>query len=152
MAEIYVLGKRRFFSAPVCTIQHSFFTAGLLRRSGLDRLQVEPGEAAEDFATRIVLETLAGGEALQLLGCLLLPEGIEPSSWRPELAQETAEFIGGLTAEEDHALVRSILIQALLSFFESGLVSLWTSRISSEKGEPGNQGQETPSPGESGPS
>ena len=84
---------------------------------------------------------IRNGAVLKLLGCLLVPEELvrkrsrfavgrraEPAElWTPAIGEETAEFLGGLREPKDKTKIQALVLSLLLSFFESGVVSLWTS-------------------------
>ena len=128
--EKHVLGGRTFLSVTESTVEHDLYFHGLAGRAGL-RFEKGEDESAEDFAARILEETVQSGKALELLGCLLVPQEVGVEGWTPEEARKTAAFIGQLRGEEDKACVRALILSLLISFFGCGLASIWTSPKSS---------------------
>jgi hypothetical protein len=56
--------------------------------------------------------------------------------WTPELGEETAKFLGSLHTGEDKAKIRSLVLTLVLDFFESGIISSWTTETSSSEAIP----------------
>lgn len=131
MKTPHLLGGRRFSVIGESTVEHDLTFMGLLRKAGLDMPTLREGELPKDFATRLLGDLLGSGKACELLGCLLIPEGVESEDWTPELGQETAEHIGHLTSAADKQKVNQLILSALVDFFESGLASLAATRASS---------------------
>lgn len=136
MAERHILGGRAFVPIGESTVEHDFTFMGLIRAAGLDRVAIREGESAQDFALRLLQEAIASGKVLEMLGCLLIPEGTAPEHWTPRLGAETAAFFGGLTAAADKLTIQALVLSLLIDFFEQGLSSLETSRTSSEAAQP----------------
>ena len=158
--ERHVLGGRAFLTVQESTVEQDFIFLTLIKQAGIDEVVMAEGEDAGEFARRILEATVKGGKALELLGCLLVPEKsipkrrwghrrIDPGEiWTPELARETAEYIGSLRTREDKAKINSLVLSLLLSFFSTGIVSLWTSQTSySEETVPDPERTETTDPG-----
>lgn len=142
IGEKHVLGGRTFVSVTESTVEHDLHFHGLAGRAGL-RFEKGEHESAADFAARILEEVVQSGKALELLGCLLVPEEIGVAGWSPEEARKTAAFIGQLRGEEDKARVRALILSLLMDFFRCGLASIWTSRRSS-RSRPANEESERP--------
>jgi hypothetical protein len=138
MAERHLLGGRTFIPITESTVEHDLYFHGLAGQAGL-RFEKHEHESAGDFAERLLEETIQSGKALELLGCLVVPEETGLEGWSPEEARETAAFIGKLTGEEDKALVRALILSLLMDFFRCGLASIWTSAKSSRT-SPGRHG------------
>ena len=155
MAHAHVIGGRTFIQVREPTVEQDYRCIAFVMRAGVDRLTLGPDESPVEFVDRIVRGVLAGGDALQMIACLLVPEdairaGAEPEdAWTPAIAEETARFIGKLKSGEDKAKVRLLLSSLLLGFFETGIVSLWTSKTSSGPAIPAATPPET-SPGATG--
>lgn len=130
------------------TVQQDMLFLELVRNAGIDGLTMEPEEPPEEFAERLLGALVADGNVLKLLGCLLVPPAIvprrgvrrilrapgeTPRAWSPELCEETASYLGTLTSPEDKAKVRNLVLTLLAHFFESGIVSLWTTETSSDE-------------------
>lgn len=144
MAEKHKLGGRMFFTAGDSTVEQDFVFVSLLRDAGLEELTMGAEEAASDFGARVLSAALKSGTVLKLLGCLLVPAELIPKRsrfalhrrvspgtlWTPQVGEETAAFLGALTTEVDKAKIRALVLSLLVSFFSSGIVSLWTTETS----------------------
>jgi len=140
--ERHVLGGRAFLTVQESTVEQDFIFLSLVKEAGIDDVVMSEGEDPGEFARRILEATIRGGKALELLGCLLVPEksipkrrwGHKPVApgevWTPELGKETAEYIGSLRTREDKSKINALVLSLLLSFFSTGIVSLWTSQTS----------------------
>lgn len=136
--EKHVLGGRTFLSLTESTVEHDLYFHTVAGRAGL-RFEKYEDETPEDFATRILAETIQSGQALELLGCLIVPEQIGVEGWTPEEARRTAAFIGQLRGKEDKARVRAMILSLLIGFFGCGLASITTSpRSSGGRPSPGS--------------
>ena len=150
MAEKHVLGGRAFLTVAESTVEQDFRFLALIKRARIDEVLMEPGESPEAFARRLLEVTIESGVILDLLGCLLVPEDIasrdrDPGeAWTRQMGEETARFLGQLRDPRDKAEVRGLVLSLLVSFFESGIVSLWTSTTSSEEAVPDPSSQDTP--------
>jgi len=157
--EKHVLGGRTFLTVRESTVEQDFRFLALVKRARIDEITLQPGESPEAFARRLLEATVESGAILDLLGCLLVPEEAAPrdrdpgEAWTREMGEETARFLGRLREPPDKARIRSLVLSLLVSFFESGIVSLWTSTTSSGETIP-NTTPTPPSPGatEHGPS
>jgi hypothetical protein len=140
--EKHVLGGRNFLTVRESTVEQDFRFLALVKRARIDEITLAPGEHPEAFARRLLEATVESGSILDLLGCLLVPEEAAPrdrdpgEAWTREMGEETARFLGRLREPEDKARVRSLVLSLLVSFFESGIVSLWTSKTSSTEAIP----------------
>ena len=138
MAQKHTLGGRTFLTVAESTVEQDFHFLSLVKRARIDEITMQPGETPEAFARRLLEATVESGAILELLGCLLVPEEAAPTDrdpgevWTRQMGQETARFLGQLRSPEDKATVRSLVLSLLVSFFESGIVSLWTSKTSCE--------------------
>ena len=143
MTEKHTLGGRTFLPLRESTVEQDFRFLALVGRARISDVVMQPGERPEAFARRLLDVTIESGVILDLLGCLLVPEELAPQDrdagevWTPEVGQETARFLGQLRDPKDKAEVRGLVLSLLVSFFESGIVSLWTSRTSSVETIPG---------------
>ena len=140
--EKHVLGGRTFLTVRESTVEQDFRFLALVKRARIDEITIQPRESPEVFARRLLEATVESGAILDLLGCLLVPEETAPrdrdpgETWTREMGEETARFLGRLREPEDKARVRSLVLSLLVSFFESGIVSLWTSKTSSTEAIP----------------
>jgi len=145
--EKHVIGGRTFLTVRESTVAQDFHFLGLVSRAGIDRITMGENEQPEDFARRLMELAVRSGAVLELMGCLILPEDHAPKdgepgeAWTLEMCKETARFLGGLKSEEDKAAIRGLVLSLLISFFESGIVSLWSSKTSSGEAIPGKSGQ-----------
>jgi hypothetical protein len=121
MAEVFSLGGRRFVPIGESTIEHDFNISALLRGARLDEFTAPAGSSPEAIATEILDRVLQSGKAFEILGCLLLPEGMKAEDWTPALGAETADQLRGLTAREDKAVITALTVSLIIGFFESGL-------------------------------
>ena len=133
------LGGRRFKRLECSTVKHDFWLMSQVREAGLDQVRIaskkrEDVEAAmEALLDRVIL----GGYALRLLGGLLLPEGMDPREWTPEVAAGITAHLELLTDPDEKSQIRPLVASMLAGFFASGLASLRISGASSSatKGE-----------------
>ena len=153
MNEKHTIGGRTFLPLRESTVEQDFRFLALIKRARIDEVVMEPGESPEVFARRLLEVTIESGAILDLLGCLLIPEDIAPRDrnpgevWTPEVGQATAQFLGQLRDPKDKAEVRSLVLSLLVSFFESGIVSLWTSTTSSTEAIPNPENKQKPRAG-----
>ena len=142
MSEKHTIGGRTFLPLRESTVEQDFRFLALIKRARIDEVVMQPGESPEAFARRLLEVTIESGVILDLLGCLLIPEDIAPQDrdpgevWTPEVGRETAQFLGQLRDPKDKAEVRGLVLSLLVTFFESGIVSLWTSTTSSAEAIP----------------
>jgi hypothetical protein len=136
MAERYVLGGRAFVPIGGSTVEHDFRFDALCEQAGLNDFHMLEGEEAGAYADRLLRKVLEKEQVLHLLSCLIVPEPVdagdkEPGeSWTPDLARESAHFLGSLRSPEDKAQVRSLVLSLLIAFFPFGMRSLRTSATS----------------------
>lgn len=149
MSEKYTIGGRTFLSVTESTVEHDLYFHALAGRAGL-RFEKHEHESAGDFAARVLEEVVQSGKALELLGCLMVPEEVGVEGWNPDEARKTAAFIGQLRGEEDKALVRALILSLLMDFFRCGLASIWTSPRSS-RSRPDSDQSEPPTAMAAGP-
>ena len=112
MEKGYELGGRPFLAVQETSALQDMVFLDLVRTAGLDSLQMSEDEAPEDFAERILGALVTDGNVLKLLGCLIVPPAlfpkraglfrrpgeVAPRKWTPDLGDETAAFLGDLTA------------------------------------------------------
>lgn len=134
--EGHELGGRHFALVGDSTIEQDLIILSLIRKAGLDEVMLEEGETPQAFALRILDVAIQSGAVMELLGCLLIPEdrtagAMEPGdAWTPEIGQETSRFIAELRDPADKAKVKALILSLLVSFFDRGIASLWSSRTS----------------------
>ncbi|MBU0743256.1 MAG: hypothetical protein ABIF77_18540 [bacterium] len=153
MSEKHTIGGRTFLPLRESTVEQDFRFLSLIKRARIDEVVMEPGESPEAFARRLLEVTIESGVILDLLGCLLVPEDLAPrdrdsgEAWTRQMGEETAHFLGQLRDPRDKAEVRSLVLSLLVSFFESGIVSLWTSTTSSTEAIPNPENNQVPPAG-----
>jgi hypothetical protein len=133
----WTFGGRDFESAGVSTIEQDLAYWRAAQAAGLDSIERLKDESWDDYAVRLLNRIIATGQALPLLGCLLMPADRSGEVWTPEIGREVQEHLRGLTAEEDKARFRSVLLSTLIDFFESGMGSSRSSRTSLSETHPG---------------
>lgn len=145
--ERFKLGGRTFVAVRETTLEQDYTFLGLVREAGVSELTIHPDEGADGFARRTLDELILSGSVFKILGCLLVPEELvgrrsrfaigrrpEPGElWTPEVAEQTGAFLARLNDPRDKAKINSLILTLLASFFQSGIVSLWTTEISSDE-------------------
>lgn len=140
----HALGDRIFVTLGESTVLHNLHYRKLIAQSGLSHLHIKVGEDPGMFARKLLDKLIESGIVLELLGCLLLPLGKRDEDWTPDMARETANFIGTLKSEQDKARVDSMICTLLLDSFTNGYSSLWTSPMSSDTGQEDDPEPEEP--------
>lgn len=95
------LGPHRYvvpLAAEVRLGQYSRQLAALAH-VGLPDLRPEEGELPTAFLMRAFGRAFASGRAIELVAAFLLPEGVDPSAWSPELYAQVVEELGSLGPE-----------------------------------------------------
>ena len=117
--EIIELGGRHWRILETSTLQHLLWMDQRVAESGLAGLlqQAVTVKEAGEHAGRIWEQISKSGKALAFLGGMLMPEKIPDIEWTPARAEETMAFLEKLTAPEDHARIRSLLVSVVLGFF-----------------------------------
>lgn len=132
--ERITLGGRRFTPIQEVTIEWEEFVLPRLRRAGLlSAMTLQEGETLGDFALRIRLQFLESMELRPLLGAFLLPDGVTPEAWTPELAMETAEHLKRVSAPGDREKIHNLATTLLIDFFAEGSAYALTSLTSSPR-------------------
>lgn len=124
--EITIEGKR-FVTLQNGTFAHDIWLTRKIREAGLANIKIEDGETEDTFIDRIAKTAYESGEALSMLGGLLIPAGTDPRQWTPQLAQESAAFFGNVTDPQSKQVLRTQIASALFYFFLSALASSKTS-------------------------
>lgn len=160
MSDPVILGGRRFevidFERRSVRLDH--YLLALVRDSGCDRILPPDGtvddsprrpEESEteylarmataqrvqvEYSTAVVMRAMEWGRVPELLGGYLMPHGMPTSAWSPSLAAGTAEFIAGLSTEEDRQAVIDLTFQVFVGFFLRGLARVAT--FPSSSGDP----------------
>ncbi len=142
MIDRHKLGGRSFLTVQDATVEQDFLFLELIQKCHIDRIVQSEGEDAAEFSERILGALVGDGAVLKLLGCLLVPAAAPTRrrgfrrdttiAWTPEIGEETARFLGGLKTPEDKAKIRALVLTLLVHFFENEIVSLWTTKTSSD--------------------
>lgn len=129
------IGGKRFTHVTDWTVEQDWWLMQRIRKAGLDQIAVgdgDPDSIAESISHAAADKLAASGLALEILGGLLLPEGMDPSQWTPALAADTTAHLGRQTGADARQAVRAVASWAIVSFFANGLTSFLTSRPSSK--------------------
>lgn len=118
---------RKFVSIANGTFAHDIWITRKIREAGLAGIAVRDGETQDEFIERIAISAYESGIAVQLLGGLFVPAGIEARDWTPEMAAQTADFFGAVTDPDAKQALRMQIASALFYFFVSALASSTTS-------------------------
>lgn len=147
ISERHEFAGRAFLTVQETTVEQDFLFLELTREAGLDSLTIVAEETPEAFSERILGALVSKRAVLKILALFLVPPSltkrrrfgrseVAPRTWTPEVAEETAVFLGSLKSPEDKAKVRSLVLTLLIHFFESGIDSLWTTETSSVEAIP----------------
>jgi len=135
--EKLTLGGRIYRPLTISTLERDNYMMSRVIMAGITKLTMRHDETPTDFVQRILASLIVSGHMMDVLGGLLLPEGVEDMAWTPELAIRTGRELAMLTADEDKTTVRTLTITLLVSFLKGGLISLWQSAPPSETSEQG---------------
>jgi hypothetical protein len=163
VAERHTLGGRVFLTVQVTSVKHDHMIQTLIREAGIDQVFYEADDTAEDYGLRVLETAIRSGAALGLLGCFLVPETAMPrrrlrlgrrpdpgTVWTPGMAEQTAAYLGDITDPLEKAKVNSLVLSLLISFFDSGAVSIKTTKTSSvPEGAPATEMSSTGDPSHS---
>jgi hypothetical protein len=148
--EIIGLGGRRWRIIETSTLEHVIWMDLQTIESGLGRMLQQPIAASETEAhAGAIWEAISRSQkAFSLLGGMLVPEVRKDEDWTPDIAELTAHFLKKLTAPEDHARIRALLVSVVLGFFVAGRRSagLSAAALASHPRASGDP-SEIPSPG-----
>jgi hypothetical protein len=153
--KLVELGGRRFAVVNYArrTVLLDHHVGHLIRKSGVDKVVPMPDDGEGDAANKAYLMRLQtalldSGMACEVIAGFLLPEGKVERDWTPQMAKDTAAFIGRLDTQEDRELVVQLAMDAVLGFFLDGIRRLAFIRASleaaeSERKSSGNEASET---------
>ncbi len=127
-----VFGGRRFTRLTESTVEHDFRLIALLHDIGLDQPMTMDGESPAEYGQRLLRDLITSNRALEVLGHLLVPEGMSPQEWSVATSKETAAYLGSLVHPDDKQRIYALTLEFLLSFFQAELDSLMISPASSE--------------------
>jgi hypothetical protein len=130
------LEGRLFIKGYKPSLKNHLWCMNEVRQAGLDSFDIPAGESPDETAQRIVGLALASGKTLTIIGGMLLPDGMEPKAWTPEVAAGVTAHLEGLSETSDMQLMQSLISGLLIGFFQNRTASLWTSRKSSPSADP----------------
>jgi hypothetical protein len=134
MNEKITLGGRSFRVVEQSTCAHDTWAMGIVRRAGLERLELLQGESPEEFAWRAFGNVIDAGALYELLGAFLIPVEVPDLKWTPGLAAETGKFFGDRSEPEEKERVRALVLSTVFPFLKDGLASFASSVSSSSEG------------------
>ncbi len=129
--KVIELDGRRFVPYFKTSMAHGDWFIPLAMAAGVDKVEIIPDEPVEAYAERMLRAVWPSGKLLDLLGGLLLPEGLDPREWTPAVAADIAKHLRQLVEPDDKEKAHRLLGDMLAGFFRSGSASLKTSPTSS---------------------
>ncbi len=138
--ETIELGGRRWRIIETGTLERVLWMDRHVVEAGLGRMlqsaaaQNPDAESAGEVAGRIWEQISRADKAIAFLAGSLVPEHLADDAWTWAVADETAMFLKKLTAPEDHARVRSLLVSVVMGFFVAARRSAALSSAVSETG------------------
>jgi|1185.fasta_scaffold41111_2 hypothetical protein len=130
MTETLTIGGRQFKLVKDTNLRHDILTQcifhDLHRHSS--SVQMLEGETPEEFAVRILRKVAQDGEIFLLLGHVLMPAEREGKEWTPQMAEETAEFLGSVVDDGDKLIVHQHIAAVFIGLFTNGLSSVMIRR------------------------
>lgn len=130
------LEGRKFLKGYKPSFKNHLWLMNEVMEARLDNFDVPLGEPGEETARRMMGKVLAGGKMTTIVGAMLLPEGVTPKQWTPEIAAQVTTHLDQLTESADHDALMSIAAGLLIGFFANRTASLWTSPKSSPSASP----------------
>lgn len=111
------------------SVRNEHYIMKLMRSTGLDRqMPLVDGETDEQYQLRVHAAAVDTLQLPELLAGYLLPLGKTEADWTPEMARQTAEFMGGLSNQDDKAEIHRLGLLVTFDFFRAGLDLLRHSR------------------------
>jgi hypothetical protein len=120
------IGGRKFQQIEDWTVEQDWWLMQRIRAAGLGTIGVgseRPDDIATAMSEAIEAKLAESGLTVDLLGGLLVPEGMSPDAWTPAMAEETAAYLKRQRGREAREAVRNLAVWALVHFFANGLVS-----------------------------
>jgi hypothetical protein len=114
--ELIKLGGREWRIVQTSTLQQVIWMDRQIAETGVASL-LQRAPVGANWSEQIWAQISKSDKTFPLLSGMLLPREISDEDWTPEVAEKTAAFLKKLTAPEDHAAVRSLLISVVLGFF-----------------------------------
>ncbi len=122
---------RKFKAVQHATFAHDIHLMNLIRSTGMDQATIEPGESPEQFGERLIELATRSPHLFEILGALIIPDGVDGAAWTREMGVETAQFLAGLTDDESKRRLHAQIASLVVGFFVRGLSSAPTSPRSS---------------------
>ena len=113
------------------TIERDIVLTNALRSSGVEQAMVNALSAGREPDSEIFAAVTSSGKLFDILGALLIPDGMEQLEWTAKIGQETADKLRRLTADQAKQLVIHSIVALVKACFLKGLSSLATSQNSS---------------------
>ena len=114
--EVIELGGRRWRILQAGTLEHMIWMDQQVTEAGLTALlKAAPSEG--EWTDRIWQAISHSGQTFPLLSGMLIPENLSDDAWTPAEAEKTSAFLKKLTAPEDKARIRALLVSVVLGFF-----------------------------------
>lgn len=116
------------------TIERDIVLSGLLRACGANQAMIEALTNGTDEDAGIFAAVANSGKLFDILGATLVPDGVDPLKWTPDLGRETTEKLKHITADGSKQLLTTSIVALVKAFFLAGLHSLATSPNFSREG------------------
>lgn len=110
------------------TIERDIAISNVLRSSGAHDAMLQALTAGEEPDRRIFEAISGSGQLFELLGAALVREGVDPLTWTPAMAKETAAALKAITVPKAKQLLLLSVVELVKAFFLVGLHSLVISR------------------------
>lgn len=114
------------------TFEHDIRVQAFIRRNGLDSIVVDTSVDNVEEATRKIIAQMMdpakGAPGLTLISFGLIPKGVADIAWDENIGAKIVEDLKATHEPAQKALITDLLVAVLLNFFQSGLISLKTSR------------------------
>jgi len=111
------IGGRDFIITKLSTLAHDTRQMGVILRDGITQ---RDHETDADFGNRLLGHLLASGTFFEVMGGLLMPAGMDPERWGPEVFAATASFLGRIDDPVEKARAYPIMMEIFRDFFVSG--------------------------------
>ena len=142
--NVFSFGGQTFVEMDETTQEHDEWMSAEWRKAAIGSLVSTPGEPREAYAERLTDEMVASGKMRRMIAGMLLPAGMDPVEWTPEVAEEVAGVLAKLTDPAEKAELRARTAELLKDFFVAGLLSLSDSSAASGSQEARPEGETQP--------
>lgn len=131
--EVVKLGGREFQVIANGPVKFDLYMLALVKKAGIDSINISAGQTTEEFVDALLDQLMRSGMSMEILGAMMAPADLDLRKWTPAVAAESTAFIEELMEPSDKAIVKGMVAQVLIGFFQSGLASLTTSPTVSPK-------------------